>query len=51
MEKALEKATCSGEVCPEYLEVRMQTMQGPAEEGYQSKVDEFALTLTSFIQS
>ena len=51
MEKALKKATCIGEICPEYLEVRMQKIEGPAEEGYEPKVDEFALKLTSFIQS
>jgi menaquinone-dependent protoporphyrinogen IX oxidase len=51
MEKALKKATCIGEICPEYLEVRMQKIEGPAEEGYEPKVDEFAIKLTSFIQS
>lgn len=49
MIKALEKATCVGEICPEYLEVRMQSMEGPAEEGYESKVDEFVSKLTAFI--
>ena len=29
----------------------MQKLEGPAEEGYEPKVDEFALKLISFIQS
>jgi len=51
MIKALKKATCVGDICPEYLEVRMQKIEGPAEEGYETKVDEFIPKLISFIES
>jgi len=51
MIKTLKKTTCVGEICPEYLEVRMQKIEGPAEEGYETKVDEFIPKLISFIES
>jgi flavodoxin len=50
MKKTLEKIGCVEEVCPEYLEVKMQKPEGPAVEGADAKIGEFILTLKEFMK-
>jgi flavodoxin len=49
MTKTLEKAACVGEICPEFLEVKMEKAEGPAIEGTDAKVGEFISTLRNFM--
>lgn len=49
MKKTLEKAECIGEICPDFLEVKMQKPEGPAIEGTDVKVGEFISTLRNFM--
>lgn len=49
MKKSLEKAECFDEICPEYLEVKMEKAEGPAVEGSDTKIQEFISTLTDFM--
>jgi len=49
MKKTLKKIGCVEEVCPEYLEVKLQTAEGPAIEGADAKVEEFISTLKKFM--
>ena len=50
MKKTLGKIGCVEEVCPEYLEVKMQGAEGPAVEGADAKIGEYILTLKEFIK-
>jgi len=50
MKKTLEKVGCVEEVCPEYLEVRMQGAEGPAVEGADAKIEEYISTLKEFLK-
>ena len=50
MKKTLAKIGCVEEVCPEYLEVRMQGAEGPAREGADAKIGEFISTLKEFMK-
>jgi len=50
MKKTLGKIGCVEEVCPEYLEVKMQGAEGPAVEGADAKIGEFILTLKEFMK-
>ncbi|MBA7570010.1 hypothetical protein ES708_11755 [subsurface metagenome] len=50
MKKTLEKIGCVEEVCPEYLEVKMQKPEGPAVEGADAKIGEYILTLKEFMK-
>jgi len=50
MKKTLGKIGCVEEVCPEYLEVKMQKPEGPAIEGADVKIGEFILTLKEFMK-
>ncbi len=50
MKKALEKVGCIEEVCPEYLEIRLQGAEGPAREGADEKITEFISTLKEFMK-
>ena len=50
MKKTLGKIGCVEEVCPEYLEVKMQKAEGPAIEGADVKIGEFILTLKEFMK-
>jgi len=50
MKKTLEKIGCVEEVCPEYLEVKMQKPEGPAVEGADAKIGAFILTLKEFMK-
>jgi len=50
MKKALEKIGCVEEICPEYLEVRMQGAEGPAREGADAKTGEYLTTLKNFMK-
>lgn len=49
MKKTLNKIGCVEEICPEYLEVKMQTAEGPAIEGADAKVGEFISILKEFM--
>ncbi len=50
MKKTLEKVGCVEEICPEYLEVRMQGAEGPAVEGADAKIEEYISTLKEFLK-
>ena len=50
MKKTLGKIGCVEEVCPEYLEVKMQKAEGPAIEGADVKIGEFISTLKEFMK-
>ena len=50
MKKTLEKVGCVNEVCPEYLEVKMQGAEGPAIDGADDKIEEFISTLKEFMK-
>jgi flavodoxin len=50
IKKTLGKIGCVEEVCPEYLEVKMQKPEGPAVEGADAKIGEFILTLKEFMK-
>ncbi|MFX1568675.1 MAG: hypothetical protein ACFFCV_09935 [Promethearchaeota archaeon] len=49
MKKTLDKVGCVEDVCPEYLEVRMQGAEGPAREGADEKVSGYLKTLKEFL--
>ncbi len=49
MKKTLKKIGCVEEVCPEFLEVKMQKPEGPAVEGADAKIGEFISTLKEFL--
>ncbi len=48
--KTLGKIGCVEEVCPEYLEVKMQGAEGPAVEGADAKIKEYISTLKEFMK-
>lgn len=50
IKKTLQKVGCVEEICPEYLEVKMQSAEGPAIEGSDEKVEEFVSTLKKFMK-
>jgi len=50
MKKTLEKVGCVEEICPEYLEVRLQGAEGPAREGADAKIGEYLITLKEFMK-
>lgn len=49
MKKALENSPCIGEVCPEFLELRLQGAEGPEREGQDDKVSKYIETLKTYI--
>jgi flavodoxin len=50
MKKTLKKVGCVGEICPEFLEVRMQGAEGPAVEGSDIKIQEYISILKEFMK-
>ena len=50
IKKTLEKIGCVEEVCPEYLEVKMQGPKGPAVEGADVKIENFISILKEFMK-
>jgi len=50
MKKTLNKIGCVEEICSEYLEVKMQGAEGPAEEGADAKIGDYILTLKEFMK-
>ncbi len=50
IKKTVKKVGCFEEVCPEYLEVRLQGAEGPFREGEEAKVKEYLITLRTFLQ-
>ena len=49
MKKSLDKAECVGEICPDFLEVKMQKAEGPAVEGADEKIGEYISSLRNFM--
>jgi hypothetical protein len=49
MKKTLKKIGCVENVCPEYLEVRVQGAEGPIREGEETKISKFISTLKEFL--
>lgn len=50
MRKTLKKSTCIGEICPEFLEVRIQKQMGPAVEGQDGKIQAYIKKLIDFLE-
>ena len=50
IKKTLGQIGCVEEVCPEYLEVKMQGAEGPAVEGADAKISEYISTLKEFMK-
>lgn len=50
IKKTLKKIGCVGDVCPEFLEIRMQTAEGPVEEGSDIKIQHYISTLQQFLK-
>ncbi|MFX1376293.1 MAG: hypothetical protein ACFFA0_10800 [Promethearchaeota archaeon] len=50
MKKTLERIGCVEEICPEFLEVKMQKAEGPAVEGSDAKIAEYISTLKEFMK-
>ncbi|MFX1390030.1 MAG: flavodoxin family protein [Promethearchaeota archaeon] len=50
IKKTLEKVGCVEDICPEYLEIKMQKAEGPAEEGSDAKIEEYLSTLKEFMK-
>ncbi|MFX0072704.1 MAG: hypothetical protein ACFFAO_16595 [Candidatus Hermodarchaeota archaeon] len=50
MKRTLDKISCVGEICPEYLNVRVQGNKGPVVEGSDLKIGEFISTLKEFLK-
>lgn len=49
MKKTLGKIECVEDVCPDFLEVKMQGAEGPAVEGADEKIGQFISTLATFM--
>ena len=49
MKKTLEKIVCVAEICPEFLEIKMQKAEGPPVQGADTKIDEYVFTLKNFL--
>jgi len=50
MKKTLEKIGCVEEVCPEFLEVKLNGAEGPAAEGADAKIGAYLSTLKEFLK-
>jgi flavodoxin len=50
MKKTLEKIGCVAEICPEFLEVKMEKAEGPAFDGADAKIKEYVSTLKNFLK-
>jgi flavodoxin len=50
MKKTLEKIGCVSEICPEYLEIKMEKAEGPAIEGADVKIEKYVSTLKNFLK-
>lgn len=50
MKKTLEKIGCVEEVCPEYLEIRLESAEGPIPESADAKVESYITTLKEFMK-
>ncbi len=49
MKKALEKSNCIGEICPEYLEIRLQGAEGPERGDQEEKKKQYLEMLKEYI--
>ena len=49
MKKTIGKIGCVEEVCPEFLEVKMNGAEGPAVEGSYGKIEKYISTLKEFM--
>ena len=50
MKKTLEKIGCVTEICPEFLEIKMEKAEGPAFDGADAKIEEYVSTLKNFLK-
>jgi flavodoxin len=50
MNKTLRKIGCVEEICPEFLEVKMEKAEGPAVEGSDEKIKEYISILKTFLK-
>jgi len=50
MKKTLERIGCVEEICPEFLEVKMNKAEGPAVEGSDAKIEEYVSILKEFMK-
>ena len=50
MKKTLEKIGCVTEICPEFLEIKMEKAEGPAVDGANAKIEEYVSTLKNFLK-
>ena len=50
MDKTLKKIGCVEEICPEFLEVKMEKPEGPAIDGSDEKIKEYVSTLKTFLK-
>ncbi|MFX1499627.1 MAG: hypothetical protein ACFFDH_01530 [Promethearchaeota archaeon] len=48
IKKTLRKIGCVEDICPEYLEIKMQSAEGPAIEGADVKIEAYISTLKEF---
>lgn len=49
MKKTLNNMSCVEEVCPDFLEVRLQGAKGPAREGADEKIESYISSLKEFL--
>jgi flavodoxin len=50
MKKTLEKIGCVKEICPDFLEIKMEKAEGPAFEGADAKINDYVSTLKNFLK-
>lgn len=50
MKKTINKIGCVEEICPEFLEIKIQSAEGPAEEGSDTKIVEYISSLKEFLK-
>ncbi|MFX1328134.1 MAG: flavodoxin family protein [Promethearchaeota archaeon] len=49
MKKTIKKIGCVEQVCPEFLEIKMNGAEGPAAEGSETKIEKYISTLKEFM--
>ncbi len=50
MKKTLKKVGCVGEICPDFLEVKVEGSKGPAEAGQDTKIEGYISRLKEFMK-
>jgi flavodoxin len=51
MKKTLDKVDCVGEICPEFLELKVEKAEGPLIEGSDSKINAYVSNLSNFLNN